>query len=134
MFGVEKNLYPPLGPKRGSAMKWIVWSNVNLSDVGLRLTSNKSDEKAKTDCSNLMTILNAELKDKDFLTGDYGLVDVHCGSLVSWLAMPMIGMNLTDFPHANAWIERVNKRLADVSISKKRKAVDEVDGEISSKK
>ena len=30
-FGVEKKLYPAPGPKRGEAMKWIVWSNVTLA-------------------------------------------------------------------------------------------------------
>src|ERR1043165_2347013 len=26
MFGVEKNLYPAPGPKRGEAMKWVTWA------------------------------------------------------------------------------------------------------------
>ena len=32
-YGVEKGLYPRPGPKRGEAMKWIVWGNVTLADA-----------------------------------------------------------------------------------------------------
>jgi glutathione S-transferase len=29
-FGVERQVYPPPGPLRGEATKWIVWANVTL--------------------------------------------------------------------------------------------------------
>ena len=36
-FGVDAGLYPGPGPKRGNAMKWIVWSNVTLAEAVFRL-------------------------------------------------------------------------------------------------
>ena len=33
VFGVDAKLYPAPGPKRGAAMKWIVWGNVSLGEA-----------------------------------------------------------------------------------------------------
>jgi glutathione S-transferase len=30
VFGVEKSLWPPIGPQRGEAMKWVVWTGYGL--------------------------------------------------------------------------------------------------------
>src|SRR5262249_46803280 len=40
MFGADKKLYPGPGPKRGEAMKWIVWANVTLGDAVHRWARN----------------------------------------------------------------------------------------------
>ena len=34
---MDVGLYPAPGPKRGEAMKWIVWSNVTLAEAVVRL-------------------------------------------------------------------------------------------------
>ncbi len=39
IFGVEGKLYPPAGPQRGEAMKWIVWGNVSLAETAGRLSA-----------------------------------------------------------------------------------------------
>src|SRR5579863_736671 len=39
-FGVEKKLYPAPGPKRGEAMKWIVWTHVTLGEAVYRYARN----------------------------------------------------------------------------------------------
>ena len=39
VFGVEAKLYPAPGPKRGEAIKWIVWSNVTLAEAAGRLSA-----------------------------------------------------------------------------------------------
>src|SRR3954452_24446147 len=31
-YGVEKGLYPELGPKRAEALRWIAWANVTLGE------------------------------------------------------------------------------------------------------
>ena len=38
-FGVERGLYPELSPKRGEAMKWIVWTNTTLTPAGGKLAA-----------------------------------------------------------------------------------------------
>jgi glutathione S-transferase len=131
-FGVERGLYPELGPKRGEAMKWTVWSNVVLAEAGGRLAANIDpgvpgsttpgsqdhlDEKnrsaceaakAKADIVRCFEILNEALSGRDFLLIEYTVVDTHVQSLAGWLVM--MGADLERFPHLAAWIERVNRR------------------------
>src|SRR3954462_1645132 len=76
MFGVEKKLYPAPGPKRGEAMKWIVWTNVTLGYAVARFTRNTMDwlpadqrnavagAAAKTDIANCLRILDESLEGK----------------------------------------------------------------------
>src|SRR2546423_2806232 len=42
-FGVAKKLYPEPGPRRGEAMKWIVWTNVTLAEAFGRIQPNTVD-------------------------------------------------------------------------------------------
>ena len=50
---MDAGLYPELGPKRGEAMKWIVWSNVSLAEAASRLmyASDPSKSGAHTSCA-----------------------------------------------------------------------------------
>ena len=36
----DGSLYPTLGPKRGEAMKWIVWTNTTLAAAGGKLAAS----------------------------------------------------------------------------------------------
>ncbi|EFY84422.1 hypothetical protein J3459_007839 [Metarhizium acridum] len=128
-FGVDKSLYPALGVKRGEAMKWIVWSNVNLaahaSKLGSFLHSEKQGEETeaqaearkingeagKKGVDNALGILDAALKGKDYLLGDtYCLADTHIWSFMHWLAM--LKVDLDKFSNIKAWKERVGDRPA----------------------
>jgi glutathione S-transferase len=134
MFGVEVNLYPGSGPKRGEAMKWIVWSNVNLAEAGGRLSAalptgtdgavqpNSLDwvppeqrspiarEKATADLASYLNILNDGLADQSFLLGDYSLVDTHLHGIVGWISSMEI--DLTPFPKLTGWLQRCSDRPA----------------------
>jgi glutathione S-transferase len=44
VFGVDANLYPAAGPKRGEAMKWIAWGNVTLAEPASRLFASLPSE------------------------------------------------------------------------------------------
>ena len=41
---MDADLYPAPGPKRGEAMKWIVWSNVSLGEATARLMYAHGDK------------------------------------------------------------------------------------------
>jgi glutathione S-transferase len=121
-FGVEKKLYPAAGPKRGEAMKWIVWTNVTLGDAVGRYTRNTTDwypadernakagESAKKDVADCLRILDDALKGKQFLLGDYTLADTHLHGIVGW--MQMLKIDLTPFPQVQAWSQRCSARPA----------------------
>ena len=121
-FGVEKKLYPGPGPKRGEAMKWIVWTNVTLGDAVGRFTRNTMDwypadqqnaaagAAGKADIANCLRILDESLEGKQFLVGEYTLADTHLHSFTDWLRH--MKMDFTPYARVNAWSERCASRPA----------------------
>ncbi|WP_339721140.1 glutathione S-transferase family protein [uncultured Paraglaciecola sp.] len=127
-FGVEKALFPALGPSRGEAMKWVVWSNLNLADAAGKLAAQLSPEapgavqkgsqdfvavelrrpealvKAKADMHRCFAILNAALAQRRFLLNQYSIVDTHLFVLVAWALF--MEWDLSAFPHVDAWFAR----------------------------
>jgi glutathione S-transferase len=121
-FGVEKKLYPAPGPKRGEAMKWIVWTNVTLGEAVYRWARNtqnwvpeeqrnaKTGEAAAKDVADLLGILDGALAGKQFLVGDFTLADAHVNSFVDWLRHMKIDMSTLS--NLNAWSKRCTERPA----------------------
>jgi glutathione S-transferase len=121
-FGVEKKLYPPPGPKRGEAMKWIVWANVTLGEAVYRWARNtqnwvpaeqtnaKAGEAAKSDIAECLKILDEALEGKQFLLGEYTLADTHLNSFLDWLRHMKV--DFTPYARLNAWGERCSARPA----------------------
>jgi glutathione S-transferase len=120
-FGVAAGLYPPPGPKRGEALKWIVWTNVTLGEAVYRRGYNgewaapgegnpKAVAQAEKDLAELLGILDAALADRPFLVGDYSLADTHLNSFCDWLRHSKI--DFTPFANVNAWTARCTARPA----------------------
>lgn len=121
-FGVDKGLYPPPGPRRGEAMKWIVWCNVSLGDAFGRYMRNtspwtpqeqhnaKAAEAAKAETQDLLRILNDALTGKDYLTGTFSIADIHLSSWLEYLRM--CGFDLAAYPAVSAWHARCHERPA----------------------
>lgn len=121
-FGVEKHLYPAAGPKRGEAMKWLTWAHVTLGDAVGRWTRNttewvpaeqhnaKAGEVGMADMHACLKILDGSLDGKQYLLGEYSLVDTHLNSFVDWLRMMKVDM--AGYAHLNAWGKRCCARPA----------------------
>ncbi len=134
VFGLAAKLYPPLGPQRGEAMKWIVWGNVTLAEAGGRLSAllpadsdggvlpNSQDwippeqrstialAKAKADLVSCLGILDNALEGKSFLLGDYSLVDTHLQGFVGWIGS--MDVALEPVPNVMGWLKRCCARPA----------------------
>lgn len=123
VFGVDKQLYPAPGPKRGEAMKWIVWTNVTAGDAVGRWTRNtmqwvpaeqhnaKAAQAARSDIDGCLRVLDQALEGKQFLLGaNYSLADTHVNSFVDWLRHMQI--DLAPFKQIEAWIARCTSRPA----------------------
>ena len=115
-FGVEKNVWPKLGPERGQAMQWVVWTNVNMASELGRLNRQDSDQKtkdeSKVNLKKLVDILNGALKGKEYLLGDqFTLADTHVNSFVTYTQM--LGVDLTGLDdlqrHSKVCTERDQK-------------------------
>lgn len=133
-FGVDAKLYPVPGPKRGEAMKWIVWSNVTLAEAASRLAaslpadseggvqansldwippkqrSTAAREKAITDLTACLKILDDALSGKSFLLGDYSLADTHLHGFIGWISSMKV--DLSPFMNVRLWMKRCGERPA----------------------
>lgn len=121
-FGVQKGLYPAAGPKRGEAMKWIVWTNVTLGLAVNGWTRNtmdwlpaeqrnaKAGEVAFEEMKKCLGMVDTALEGKDYLCGEYSLVDTHLNSLLDWLRFMKV--DLSAFPRLMAWGQRCSSRPA----------------------
>ena len=122
LFGTAKKLWPEAGPRRGEAMKWVVWSNVTVGEALFRRgragdwvpaehRNEKAYAEATADVGKLMVILDNALAGKQFLLGtDYTLADAHMSSVVDWMRHSKIDFSKT--PNINAWHERCHARPA----------------------
>ncbi len=121
MFGVDKQLYPAPGPRRGEAMKWIAWTNVSLGEAVYRIGRNtqwapedqrnaKAGEQAVKDVGDLLQILDRALDGKQYLLGDYTIADTHVHAFTDWLRHMKI--DFSSLSHINAWSERCAARPA----------------------
>lgn len=126
VFGVERDLYPPPGVRRGEAMKWIVWTNVTCGDAAFRFMRNTSEwtpveqhnakaaDAAKADISNCLRVLNGALSERKFLVGSYTLADTHVNSFIDWLRH--MQMDFSQYGNLNAWSERCRARPANARV------------------
>lgn len=120
-FGEKAGLWPAAGPKRGEAMKWVVWTNVTLGESVYRWARNtmwapedqrnaRAAEAASTDVAAQLGLLDAALATRPFLTGQYTLADAHLNSFVDWLRHMKVDM--ASLSHLNAWSKRCSERPA----------------------
>ncbi|MDX2224998.1 MAG: glutathione S-transferase family protein [Rhodospirillaceae bacterium] len=128
-FGVARGLYPPPGPRRGEAMKWIVWSSVTLAEAAGRLSAALpagtagavedgsrdaaarypgGEVAARVDVMACLAIVDAALRDRPYLLGDYTLADTHLFMLVGWIMS--MGIAADSFPNLGGWIARCGTR------------------------
>lgn len=132
LFGVDKQLFPISGTRRGEAMKWTVWGNMNLADAAGKLAAELSLdapgavlegsrdfvplarrhpenlEKANAQLMQCFSILNGALKDRSFILSEYSIVDTHLFVLVGWILSMEI--DLSAYPQVEAWFNRCLER------------------------
>lgn len=122
-FGVAKGLYPPPGPQRGEAMKWVIWTNASIGEALSRVGRNlgqwapedernaKAGARARTDVEEHLKILEGALAGKEYLVGDrFSIADLH---LASWMEyVRMMGFDLAGYPQITAWVARCSARPA----------------------
>jgi glutathione S-transferase len=122
-FGVDRGLFPPLGPARGEAMKWIVWCDASLGEAVSRYEHNASprvspeerNERARNaaerDIRNLLAVLEKAVTGAAFLVENkFSLADVHAASWIERLSF--IGIDLGPYTAIRAWQERCFSRPA----------------------
>jgi glutathione S-transferase len=122
-FGVDKGLFPAPGPKRGEALKWLVWTNVTLGDAMGRWQRNTSEffpkdqqnaaagAAGRKELDNVLGILEQHLGSRKYLLGDaISVPDFHLSSFMQWVTM--CGVKLDAFPKTAAWMKTCIERPA----------------------
>ncbi|MDC3955465.1 glutathione S-transferase family protein [Polyangium jinanense] len=129
-YGVAKGLWPKAGTHaHGRAMSWTVWAAASLLNAGTRVMHNTSPEvpdeqknaaqgeSARKEFEGLLDLLDAELKDKPYLTGDaFTLADALLAADLWWYQMVIVP-SLARWPHVQAWTDRCRERPAFKRIS-----------------
>ena len=122
LFGTAKKLWPEAGPRRGEAMKRVVWTNVSVGEAMYRrghsgdwVPAEQKHEKmhaqATADLDKLMGILDGALAGKQFLLGnEFTLADSHVSSVIDW--MRHTKLDFSKHANINAWHERCHARPA----------------------
>jgi glutathione S-transferase len=123
LYGTDKKLWPASGPKRGEAMKWVVWTNVTLAEAVYRVGRNTGDwvpkdqqnanvaKIAAQEVQDLLGIVEQTLDGRSYLLGnDYTLADAHLNSFLDWLRYQKT--DFSKFPKLTAWGERCASRPA----------------------
>lgn len=123
LYGDKNRVYPEPGPRRGEAMKWIVWTNVSLAHSiaiytetqGDRVPREQHNDKiaslAKEEGERLLGILDAHLANRAWLVGDqFTIADAHLASFVGYAGM--VGFDIKRFKNVDAWLARGMKRPA----------------------
>lgn len=126
-FGVEKGLFPAPGPKRGEALKWLVWANVTLGEAVSRWQRHTSPRipeelrhapagaEARKDIDKLLHIFEQQLGDRPYVLGEAAsLVDFHLASFMQWIGF--CGIDIAVFPKIKAWADRCSARPANLKL------------------
>jgi glutathione S-transferase len=120
-FGVEKKLWPGPGPRRGEAMKWLVWTHVTLGEAVYRSARNtqwapEEERNAKAAASGMadilkhLKVLDGGLEGREYLTGEYTLADAHVNSFLDWLRHMKV--DFAGLSQIKGWSERCAARPA----------------------
>jgi glutathione S-transferase len=125
-YGAAKGLWPsPKGQAHADAVCWTVWAGVELGSYLLQTLyhgldtpiSFKPEDRSKaaaayarSQLDRLLEALEARLQERDYLLGNFTLVDV---AAASWLALgTSFGLDLGKQARVAAWCERCTGRPA----------------------
>jgi glutathione S-transferase len=125
-YGVAKKLWPaPGGQARADALCWTVWASCELFPYLVQVLyhgldtpiSFRSEDRSKAAADYAMSHLQRQLRalevklgGRDYLNGDFSLVDIACASGLAFGAS--VGLRLDAYPDVVAWLRRCTDRPA----------------------
>jgi len=122
-YGVDKGLYPALGPERAEVLKWVCWGQATLLDAAGRVLRNTSErfpaeqrnEKAaaaaKQEVQDMFGILDRSLEGKEYLVGGrFTLADLALCAYLPFLSRT--GNDIGPFKNIQTWMGRCMARPA----------------------
>ena len=107
--------YPalPLMPKdpfkRSRARIWIDYCNTRLQRAGGNIAHDYQVEKSKEELKQYLETLNSEMRDREYIAGDYSLADITYIPFFCRLERYQAKIG-NDLPHVRAWMDRLLSR------------------------
>ena len=105
--------------EKANADQWLMWQMAGLGPIlgqthhFVKYNAGKSayaEERFLTEAKRLYGVLDKQLSDKDYIVGDYSIVDMACWPWVSRYEWQTI--DLADYPNVRAWYQRIAERPA----------------------
>ena len=105
--------------EKANADQWLMWQMAGLGPIlgqthhFVKYNAGKSayaEERFLTEAKRLYGVLDKQLSDKDYIVGEYSIVDMACWPWVSRYEWQTI--DLADYPHVRAWYQRIAERPA----------------------
>ena len=96
--------------EKANADQWLMWQMAGLGPIlgqthhFVKYNAGKSayaEERFLTEAKRLYGVLDKQLSDKDYIVGDYSIVDMACWPWVSRYEWQTI--DLADYPNVRAW-------------------------------
>lgn len=116
--------------KRVQTLEWLNWQMGGLGPMAgqnhhFNIYAPEKIEYAQQryikETNRLYGVLNKQLANKEFITGEYSIADMAC---YPWIVPHKNqGQDLNDFPHLKAWFERIAARPATQRAYEKGKAI-----------
>jgi GSH-dependent disulfide-bond oxidoreductase len=120
-------LFPPTYRARLEAQQWLVFQAAHIGPMFGQFghfhvfakgkTDDYGDKRYTAECKRLLGVLNERLKDREYLMGDYSIVDI---AHVPWLEgtenfyKARDHLEMPSFTHVQRWREAVRSRPAYV--------------------
>jgi len=109
----EKYPAVPLMPKdpfkRSRARIWIDYCNTRLQRAGGNIAHDYQVEKSKEELKQYLETLNSEMRDREYIAGDYSLADITYIPFFCRLERYQAKIG-NDLPHVSAWMDRLLSR------------------------
>lgn len=111
--------YPAAERARVEVEQWLFWQMGGLGPMAgqahhFRIYAPEkvpyAIERYSNEVHRLYGVMNKRLADREYLAGDYSIADMAC---VGWAKLwERQGIQIEEFPHFKAWLERVMERPA----------------------
>lgn len=116
--------------KRTQTIEWLNWQMGGLGPMAgqnhhFNIYAPEKIEYAQQryikETNRLYGVLNKQLAGRNFITGEYSIADMACYPWV--VPHKNQGQDLNDFPHLQAWFERIAARPATIRAYEKAKTI-----------
>ena len=109
----EKHPEVPLLPKdplqRSRARIWIDYANTRLQRASGNIAHDYQVEKSKEELKQYLATLDREMRDREYIAGDYSLADITYIPFFTRLERYQAAID-DKVPHVKAWMERLLAR------------------------